>query len=202
MALVILPQPAAASARLAPVEARYAPLFCFFLLTAACALASLAFACATPFAAFAVLAAAMLPLQPALVVVGAAWLVNQAIGFGLQGYPADIHTIMWGLAIGAAAIVATATSALVLRTLPRSREPAAFALALIAAYAAYELVLFAVTPFLGGAGAFTAAIVGRLGVLSALWLIGLIVACEALRLLNSMRWRQLVGAADEHERQR
>ena len=202
MALNILPRPNAASAQLAPVEARYAPLFCFFLLTAACALASLAFACATPFAAFAVLAAAMLPLQPALIVVGAAWLVNQTIGFGLRGYPTDIHTIMWGLAIGAAAIIATATSALVLRTLQRSREPAAFALALIAAYAADELVLFAVTPFLGGAGAFTAAIVGRLGVLSALWLIGLIVACEALRLPNSMRWRQLVGAADEHERQR
>jgi hypothetical protein len=166
------------------------------LLTAACALASLAFA----FAAFAVLAAAMLPLQPALIIVGAPWLVNQAIGFGLQDYPADIHTIMWGLVIGAAALVATAPSALVVRTLPRTRDPAAFALALIAAYAAYELVLFAVTPFLGGAGAFTAAIVGRLGFLSALWLIGLIAVCEALRLFNSMRWRQLVGAADEHER--
>ncbi|HEY4855454.1 MAG TPA: hypothetical protein VIH98_02100 [Xanthobacteraceae bacterium] len=191
MALDILSQPTA-PARLAPVEVRYAPLFCFSLLTAACALASFVFACATPFAAFAVLAAALLPLQPALVVVGAAWLVNQAIGFGLRGYPADIHTIMWGLAIGAAALIATATSALVLHTLPRTRDPAAFAFALIAAYAAYEVVLFAVTPFLGGAGAFTAAIVGRLSLLSALWLIGLIAACEALRLFNSVRWRQMI----------
>ena len=45
-------------------EPRYAPLFCFALLTAACALASFAFACAAPFAAFAVVAAAMLPLRP------------------------------------------------------------------------------------------------------------------------------------------
>jgi hypothetical protein len=37
----------------APVESRFAPLFC---LTAAGALASLAFACATPFAAFGALA--------------------------------------------------------------------------------------------------------------------------------------------------
>jgi hypothetical protein len=192
MALNILPRPTAASARLAPVEARYAPMFCFSLLTAACALASLAFACATPFAAFAVLAAAMLPLQPALLVVGAAWLVNQAIGFGLRGYPADTHTILWGLAIGAAALIATTTSDSVLRALPRTRGPAAFGFALIGAYAAYELVLFAVTPFLGGAGAFTAAIVGRLGLLSALWLIGLIAACEVFRLLNSVRWRQMV----------
>jgi hypothetical protein len=192
MALNILPRPTAASARLAPVEARYAAMFCFCLLTAACALASFAFACATPFAAFAVLAAAMLPLQPALIVVGAAWLVNQAIGFGLRGYPADIHTVMWGLAIGAAVFIATATSVAVLQRVPRTRDPAAFAFALICAYIAYELVLFVVTPFLGGAGAFTAVIVGRLGLLSAMWLIGLIAACEVFRLLNSVRWRQMV----------
>jgi hypothetical protein len=57
------------------------------LLTAACALASFAFACATPFAAFAAIAGAMLPLSAALPVVLAAWIVNQAIGFGVLGYP-------------------------------------------------------------------------------------------------------------------
>jgi hypothetical protein len=193
MALNILPRPNAASAQLAPVEARYAPLFCFFLLTAACALASLAFACATPFAAFAVLAAAMLPLQPALIVVGAAWLVNQTIGFGLRGYPTDIHTIMWGLVIGAATLIATATSVLVLRGLPRTGGTAALGFALIAAYAAYELVLFAATPSLGGASSFTAAIVGRLALLSVLWLIGLVVACEVFRLFNLVRRRQMMS---------
>jgi len=45
----------------------------------ACVLASLAFACATPFAAFAALAGAMLPLSAALPVVVAAWIINQAI---------------------------------------------------------------------------------------------------------------------------
>lgn len=72
MALDILFYPTTRSVRLAPVAPRYAPLFCFALLTMACALASFAFACATPFAAFAVVAAAMLPLPPALLVVGAA----------------------------------------------------------------------------------------------------------------------------------
>jgi hypothetical protein len=149
MAFYILPQPSAASARLAPVEARYAPMFCFSLLTAACVLASLAFGCATPFAAFAVLAAAMLPLQPALLVVGAAWLVNQAIGFGVRGYPADTHTVLWGLAIGAAALLATVISVSVLQALSRTGRPKALGFALIGAYAAYELTLFAATPFLG-----------------------------------------------------
>ncbi len=110
MTLDILPYPTAASVRLAPVEPRYASLFCFALLTAACAFASFAFACATPFAAFAVVTAAMLRLRLALLVVTAAWLVNQAIGFGRLGYPIDTKTILWGFAIGMAALAATVTS--------------------------------------------------------------------------------------------
>jgi uncharacterized protein YbjT (DUF2867 family) len=61
---------------------------------------------------------------------------------------------------------------------------------LIGAYAAYELVLFAATPFLGGAEDFTAAIVGRLGLLSVIWTIGLVAACEVARLLNHALRRQ------------
>src|ERR1700719_3527926 len=90
--------------RLAPVEPRHAPLFCFALLTASCALASFALACATPFAAFAVIAAAMLPLRPALLVATGAWLVNQGIGFGALRYPIDASTIAWGFVIGVAAL--------------------------------------------------------------------------------------------------
>ena len=132
MALDILPYPAAVSVRLAPVELRYVPLFCFALLTAACTLASFAFACATPFAAFAVVAAAMLPLRPALLVVTAAWLVNQAIGFGLLRYHIDTNTILWGFAIGAAALVATMASMLVLRSLRRTGSPVALGFAFMA----------------------------------------------------------------------
>jgi hypothetical protein len=57
---------------------------------------------------------------------------------------------------------------------------------------AYELVLFAATPFLGGAGAFTAAIVGRVGALNVAWLIGLVVACEVIRLLDPSRRHRAV----------
>ncbi len=193
MTLDILPYPTAASVRLAPVEPRYASLFCFALLTAACAFASFAFACATPFAAFAVVTAAMLRLRLALLVVTAAWLVNQAIGFGCLGYPIDTKTILWGFAIGMAALAATVTSTFVLRSTRRTGSPVALGFALVGAYVAYELVLFAVTPILGGAGAFTLAIVGRIGVLSLLWLIGLVAACEVFRLLNPIRQRQVVS---------
>jgi hypothetical protein len=183
MALNVLPARADGS-RLHPVEPRHAPIFCFALLTVSCALASFALACATPVAAFAVAAAAMLPLRPALLVVTGAWLVNQTIGFSALHYPFDASTIAWGFVIGAAALAATVTSAAVLRALPSNRTPLALALALIFAYGAYELALFAATPFLGGAGAFTTAIVARLALLNMVWLVGLVAACEIVRLLN------------------
>jgi hypothetical protein len=181
------------SARLHPVEPRFAPLFCFGLLTLSCALASFAFACATPFAAFAVVAAATLPLQSALVVTLAAWLVNQAIGFGFLHYPLDASTIAWGLVIGAAALAATAVSVAVLRVTERYSIVVGLTAALIGAYAAYELVLLSATPFLGGAEDFTVAIVGRLGLLSVAWAIGLVAACEIARLFNPIRGRQAVS---------
>jgi hypothetical protein len=149
-----------------------------------CALASFVLACATPFAAFSVVAAAMLPLRPALLAVTGAWLVNQTIGFGVLHYPIDASTIAWGFVIGAAALAATAASVAVLRALPPSRAPLALALALIGAYGIYELALLAATPFLGGTGAFTVTVVTRLGLLGAVWLIGLVAVCEIVRLLN------------------
>jgi membrane-associated HD superfamily phosphohydrolase len=193
MPVSILHRAPVTSHRLAPVEPRYAPLFCFVLLTAACALASFAFACATPFAAFAVVAAATLPLLPALLVTLAAWLVNQAIGFGFLHYPIDATTIVWGLVIGGAALAATAAAMAVLRLMERTGTVVALAAALFGAYAAYELVLFAATPFLGGAEDFTAAIVGRIGLLSVVWTIGLVAACEVARLLNHARQHQTVS---------
>jgi len=61
MAFNILPAPAN-GLRIQPVGHSVAPMFCFAILVTSCALASFAFACATPFAAIAVIAAAMLPL--------------------------------------------------------------------------------------------------------------------------------------------
>jgi hypothetical protein len=174
----------------AELEPRRAALFCLVLLTAGCALASFAVACATPFAAYAVIAAAMLPLPSALLVVGGAWIVNQAIGFGALRYPHDGNTIAWGLAIGAAALAATAAAALLLRTLPRTSQLVALGAALVGAYAAYELVLFVFTPVLGGSGAFTLAIIGRLGLLNVAWLVGLLAVCQAAIMLDHVRRRR------------
>src|ERR1700740_701981 len=118
MSLSLL-SPSANGFRPAPVETRDAPLFGFALLAVSCALASFALACATPFAAFAVIAAAMLPLRPALLVVTGAWLVTEGIGFGALHYPIDGNTMLWGAVIGIAALAATAGSSAVLRALPQ-----------------------------------------------------------------------------------
>lgn len=183
MALDILPSHGN-RLRLHPVAPRLAPMFGFVLLTVSCALASFAFACATPFSAFAVVAAAMLPLRPALLVVTGAWLVNQSIGFGVLHYPIDGSTIAWGFVIGAAALLATIAASSILRMLPQGRTPLMLALALVAAYAVYEVALLAATPLLGGEGAFTAAIVTRIGLTSAAWLAGLVAVCEIVRLVD------------------
>jgi hypothetical protein len=174
---------------LAPVSPRFALLFCVVLLASASALASLAFACATPFAAYAVVASAMLSLPAALVATVAAWAVNQAIGFGVLGYPHDALTVTWGLAIGVAALAATGAAVPILRSFKRASLAVTLAVALVAAFAAYELVLFAFTFVLGGAGAFAAPIVGRLAVLNALWLIGLVAVTAIVRLALQYRHR-------------
>lgn len=181
MALDILTSPA--DARLTPVPPRHAAAFCFALLVTACALASFAFACATPFAAFAVVAAALLPLRPALLCVLGAFLVNQGIGFGALHYPIDASTLAWGIAIGAAALGATIIARLVLQALRAAPAPLALTAALLGAYAGYELLLLAATPVLGGASSFTPAIVARLGLTGAAWLAGLVATCEIVRLL-------------------
>ena len=133
----------------------------------------------------------MLPLRPALLVVIGAWLVNQVIGFGALHYPIDASTIAWGFAIGAAALTATAISSAVLRALPESRTPMVLAVTLACAFAGYELVLFGVTPVLGGADAFTPVIVARLGLLDIGWLISLVGVCEIVRLLNPNEGRAI-----------
>ena len=179
--------------RLDPVAPRLAPVFCFALLTVSCALASLALACATPFAAFAVVAAAMLPLRKALLVIAGAWLVNQGVGFGALHYPVDGSTIASGVVIGAAALLSTAAASAVLRKLPQGRA-LMFAVTLIAAYATYEIALLSATPFLGGEGAFTAAVVARIGLTSAAWLAGLVAACEIVRLVDRFGRRSAMSA--------
>ena len=163
---------------------RNAMWLCTTLLAAACASASLVFACATPFAAFAVLAAAVLPLRSALAAIGIVWAVNQAIGFGILDYPRDLNAGAWGVVMLAAALLTTAAAAGVFRRFAGTSVYMVYPVALMAAYAAYEIVLLALVPVLGGGDSFTFEIVGRLAFVNAIWLAAIIVAYELLQRIN------------------
>ena len=123
---------------------------------------SFVFACATPFAAFAVLAAMTLSRPDAIRTTVALWMVNQVIGYGVLGYPRAVSSVTWGLAIGIAAVSCTLVARLILRRLSVARGPIRTAVALGATFAVYEAALFTLAVAgLGGTGSFAAPIVGR-----------------------------------------
>lgn len=110
------------------------------LLAAAATLFSLAFACAAPFAALAALAARYQAPREAMLSIGLAWIANQAIGYGLLGYPQDANSYAWGLAIGISALAGGSAAILVNARLQHwSALPAGFAAAFIGYQAALWL---------------------------------------------------------------
>ncbi len=138
------------------------------------------FACITPFVAFAVATGYTLSTRAALLTVAAIWLVNQATGFVVLGYPWTVDTILWGFAIGAAALLAAALASAVMR-LGLRNVAAAVGAAFVLAFGAYEGGLFLVTFVLGGAGAFTRAIVAHVTLLNLGWTVALVGTHEILR---------------------
>ncbi|MDR3534076.1 MAG: hypothetical protein P4L90_26360 [Rhodopila sp.] len=117
------------------------------------------FACATPFAALAALAALKLNRRDAAAIVGLVWLANQAIGYGFLGYPWTWDSAAWGVAIG----VSAGFAVLAARGLSTTR-PASLAVSLpfMAAFAAFELGLYVAGFMLPGSdGAFSASVIGH-----------------------------------------
>jgi hypothetical protein len=150
------------------------------MLVVISAVSSWEFACITPFVAFAVAAGYALSARAAMLTVATIWLVNQAIGFAVLNYPWTLDTILWGFAIGAAALLAAVLACVALWSGLRSNITAIGA-AFVLAFVAYEGGLFLVTFALGGQDAFTPAIVGHVALLNLGWTVGLVGAYEILR---------------------
>ena len=144
------------------------------------AVSSWEFACITPFVAFAVAAGYALSARVAVLTVMAIWLVNQAIGFAVLGYPWTVDTILWGFTIGTAALLAATLACATLRLGLRNNVTAIGA-AFVVAFAAYEGGLFLVTFALGGQDAFTPAVVGHVALLNLGWTVSLVGTYEILR---------------------
>ncbi len=146
------------------------------VLAGATVLLSLAFACATPVAALATLAALVLPQRDGLYLIAAVWLSNQIVGFGLLNYPHTLDSYGWGLAIGVGALAAyLAARAIVDRT--SALAPAVtIVAAFVSAFVAYEGILYGATFVLSGKGAFSAEVVGRIALINVAALAVLLVA--------------------------
>lgn len=152
---------------------------------------TLAAACMMPFVALAVICAATLPRSKAFIAVGTAWGVEQALGFGLLGYPADAHAVGWGLALGAATIAVVQVS----RLARADRSIVEASLAFAAGFATYELVLYIYGAAIGGADAFTVPIVLAIGRTELTWFAALLVIRESLRMLLPPRLVASASAA-------
>jgi hypothetical protein len=113
------------------------------LLTASSVALSLIFACATPFAAFATLAAMNMKRADAFILAIVVWLANQFVGYGLLHYPHTADSYAWGAAIGIAALLATWTAASVGKYMFPITPLVPSAMAFVGAFAVYELTLYA-----------------------------------------------------------
>lgn len=117
------------------------------VLTVASIASSIAFACATPFAALAAFAAVYMDRRDAFIVTAITWVTNQAVGYGFLHYPHTWDSFAWGIAIGAGAMIAMALAAKIgsaLRPFGWVRTLASFA----AALAGYGIALYAATAVL------------------------------------------------------
>jgi hypothetical protein len=133
--------------------------------------ASLIFACATPFAALAAVAALTLPPRLALITTMGVWLGNQAVGFLMLGYPLTASALAWGPILGGAAIVATAVAIQVSAQFDRADLRHGLAV-FAAALATQQGLVLAASLFEGTASLTVAAGVSAL---NAVWAAGLAV---------------------------
>jgi hypothetical protein len=168
-------QPIVSNAESAPNSAMKRSLWIALLATGSIGF-SFALACATPFAALATLAAINMPRRDLLSLVGVAWLANQAIGYGVLGYPQTLDSFAWGGAIGIAAALAAAIAVAVAARVARLGSAGTISTAFLAAFAVYELALYAVSFVLPtGAEAFSLPVVWRIFYVNVIALVGLLV---------------------------
>lgn len=168
-----------------PAASSSTPWLWIALLAAASVALSFKLSCATPFAALATLAALHLDRKDGFALVALAWAANQIVGYAFLGYPHELESYAWGLAIGAAAFAALAVANVASLRLSPLGRPAMMAGGLFAAFAAYELVLFAAAAVLPATDvAFSWPVVGQIGLVNALVFPGLLLAHKGAELMG------------------
>ena len=121
---------------------------------------SFGWACAVPLAGFAAVAALTSARREALLLTGAVWFANQAVGFLFLHYPTDAMTLFWGGALGVIALLSCESAGLLARRFPGVAGALA---AFLAAFVVYESLIMAITAATGpGVDHFTAPVVSRI----------------------------------------
>jgi hypothetical protein len=157
-----------------PIEARR--WLWILLLTAASVFVTLGMACAMPFAALATLAALHMSRRDGLALIGVAWLADQAVGYGLLGFPRTVDSVAWGVILGVGAVAALLAARALAARLRARGGPVVGAAAFTAAFVAYQAVLVAATAALAsGPEAFSLPIVGWVLRVNLLSLAGLLI---------------------------
>lgn len=134
--------------------------FWFATFIAASVILSFGWACALPFAGFAAVAALTTARREALLLTGAVWFANQAVGFLFLLYPTDSMTLFWGGALGVIALLSCESAGLLARRFPGLAGGIA---AFLAAFVVYESLILAITAATGpGVDHFTAPVVTRI----------------------------------------
>lgn len=129
-------------------------------LISASLLSSFTFACALPLAGFAAVAALTSARRAALLMTGAIWFANQAVGFLFLHYPTDAMTLLWGGALGVIALLSCESAGLLARRFPGFAGGLA---AFLASFVVYESLVLAVTASTGpGVDHFTAPVVSKI----------------------------------------
>lgn len=166
------------------IEAGWVPVW-IALLVAVSAGFSLGFACATPFAALAATAALTVSRRDALLLVGVAWLANQAIGFGVLHYPWTADCFVWGAGIGIAALLSVLGAGAGARSCA-GFQAVASAVAFLCTFAVYEGLLFAISvSFESGVEAYAPEIVARIFAINAVAFVGLLAASAIGKMVGS-----------------
>lgn len=155
-----------------PIDRGHRPTWIMLIVGSAVTLSTF-FACVTPFAALATVAALKLAWRDRLMVLGLLWLANQAVGYLYLNYPWTWDSAAWGVAIG----LSTGVAAIAAGSLATARPaPLAVSLPFVAAFAGFELTLYSAGFILpGSAGAFSTRIVGNIFLVNATTLCALMI---------------------------
>jgi hypothetical protein len=142
------------------------------LLAAASVVGSYGLACVFPFSAIAALAAVTMERRSAVLMVVAAWLANQFVGFFILSFPWDAQAVGHGISILAATLAAYILARLVADRVGPSLLAKSLA-ALPVAFVVYEVLLLGYAQIGGGADNFSADIVIDIARNDAIWFAGL-----------------------------